>query len=51
MTDDRGRQILWEDTIKPTVDETDLAVEFNDAAEILPAWRGEGPEEMKREAI
>ena len=51
MTDDRGRQILWEDTIKPTGDETDLAAEYDDAAEILPAWRGEGPEEMEREVI
>lgn len=51
MTDDRGRQILWEDTIEPTGDETDLAAEYDDAAEILPAWRGEGPEEMKKDMI
>jgi hypothetical protein len=51
MTDDRGRQILWEDTIEPTGDETDLAAEYDDEAEILPAWRGEGPEEMKKETI
>jgi len=51
MTDDRGRKILWEDTIEPTGDETDLAVEYDDAAEILPAWRGEGPEEMKKDMI
>ena len=51
MTDDRGRQILWEDTIEPTGDETGLAAAYDDAAEILPAWRGETLEEMKREAI
>jgi hypothetical protein len=51
MTDDRDRNILWEDTIKPTEGEADLAAEYNDAAEILPAWRGEGPEEMNKEEI
>ena len=24
MMDDRGRQIMWEDTIEPTVEETDM---------------------------
>lgn len=51
MMDDRDRQILWEDTIEPTVEETDMASGHDDAAEKLPVWRGEGPEEMKREAI
>jgi hypothetical protein len=51
MTDDRGRQILWEDTIEPTWEETDLAAEYDDETEILPAWRGEGTEEMKKDMI
>ncbi|HKQ34089.1 MAG TPA: hypothetical protein VJT11_02165 [Nitrospiraceae bacterium] len=51
MTDDQGRNILWEDTIEPTVDETDVIAGHNDAAEILPAWRGADSEEMKQEAI
>lgn len=51
MTDDRDQKILWEDTIEPIGDETDLAAEHDDAAEILPAWRGAGPDEMKEEAI
>ncbi len=51
MTDDRGRQILWEDTIEPTGDETDLVAEYDDAAEILPAWRGAGSEEMEKDLI
>jgi len=51
MTDDRGRKILWEDTIEPIWDETDLAAEHDDIAEILPAWRGAGLEEMKKDMI
>ena len=51
MTDNQGRNILWEDTIEPTVDETDVIAGHNDAAEILPAWRGADSEEMKQEAI
>lgn len=51
MTDDQGRNILWEDTIEPNVDETDVLAGHNDAAEILPAWRGADSEEMKQEAI
>ncbi len=51
MTDDQGRKILWEDTIEPTVDETDVIAGQNDAAEILPAWRGADSEEMTQEAI
>jgi len=51
MTDDLGRKILWEDTIEPTVEETDVIAGRDDAAEILPAWRGAGPEEMEKEEI
>jgi hypothetical protein len=51
MFDDRNRQIMWEDTIEPTVDEIDVAAGHDAAAENLPAWDGAGPEEMKREAI
>jgi hypothetical protein len=51
MLNDRNRQILWEDTIEPIVEETDVAAEHGDAAENLPAWRGAGPEQMKREVI
>jgi hypothetical protein len=51
MTDNRGRQILWEDTIEPAVEETDVVAGHDDAAEILPAWHGAEREEMKEEAI
>ena len=51
MTDNRGRQILWEDTIEPVMEETDVVAGHDDAAEILPAWRGAELEEMKEEAI
>ena len=51
MFDDRERQIMWEDTIEPTVDETDVSAGHDAAAENLPAWDGEGPEEMNRETI
>ena len=51
MLNDRDRQILWEDTIEPIVDETDVAAGHGGAAENLPAWRGAGPEEMKKEVI
>lgn len=51
MMDDRGRQMLWEDTMKPTVEGTDMAAGYNDEAENLPVWRGKGPEAMKKEAI
>ena len=47
MMDNRGRQIIWEDTIEQTVEETNMAARRDDAAEILPAWAGEGTEEMK----
>jgi hypothetical protein len=51
MLNDRDRQILWEDTIEPTVEETGVADGHDGSAENLPAWHGTGPEEMKREAI
>lgn len=51
MFDDRDRQMLWEDTMEPSLEETDVAVEQDDAAESLPAWRSAGPEEMKEEVI
>ena len=51
MFDDRDRQIIWEDTIEPIVDEADVAFGHDAAAENLPVWHGEGPEEMKQEAI
>ena len=51
MMDDRNREIMWEDTIEPTVEEADVIAGHDDAAENLPVWRSEGPEEMKKEAI
>jgi hypothetical protein len=51
MMDDQGRRIMWEDTIEPTVEETDVIAGHDEAAENLPVWRDEGPEEMTREAI
>jgi hypothetical protein len=51
MMDDRGRQIMWEDTIEPTVGETDLASGHDAAAENLPAWPGEEPDLMTKEVI
>jgi hypothetical protein len=51
MMDGRDQQIMWEDTIESTVEETDMAAGHDDAAENLPVWRGGGPEEIKREAI
>jgi hypothetical protein len=51
MTDDRGRKILWEDTIEPTVEETDVIAGRDDAAEILPAWHGAEYEEMDKDLI
>jgi hypothetical protein len=51
MMDDRGRQIIWEDTIEPTVGETDLASGHDAAAENLPAWPGEEPDLMTKEVI
>jgi hypothetical protein len=51
MLNDRDRQILWEDTIEPAVDEADVSAGHDDAAESLPAWRGAAPEGMKKEVI
>ena len=51
MLDEQDRQILWEDTIEPTVEETGMVAGHDDGAENLPAWRGEGTEGMKQEAI
>jgi hypothetical protein len=51
MTDDLGRKILWEDTIEPAMEEADVIAGHDDAAEILPAWLGAGPEEMNEEEI
>ena len=51
MMDDRGRQIMWEDTIEPTVEETDLAAGHDAAAENLPVWPGEEADEIKNETI
>jgi hypothetical protein len=51
MMDDQGRQMLWEDTMEPSVEGADLAAGYDDAAENLPVWHGEEPEEMRRESI
>ena len=51
MMDDRGRQIMWEDTIEPTVEETDLASGHDAAAENLPVWPGEESDQMNKEVI
>ena len=51
MMDDHGRQVMWEDTIEQAVEETDMATRHDAAAETLPVWRGEMPEEMNRESI
>ena len=51
MMDDQGRQILWEDTIEPTVEETEMVAGHDAAAENLPVWRDEEPDEMKHEVI
>ena len=48
MMDDLGQKIMWEDTIEPTVEETDVVAGHDDAAENLPVWRGAESEEMKR---
>ncbi|MBI3357450.1 MAG: hypothetical protein HY038_11905 [Nitrospirae bacterium] len=51
MMDDRGRQVMWEDTIEPTVEESDLASGHDAAAENLPVWPGEEPDQMTKEVI
>ena len=44
MMDDQGRQVIWEDTIEQAAEETNMTVRRDAAAEILPAWAGEGTE-------
>ena len=51
MMDNQGRQVKWEDTIKPAVEETDMAARHDAAADTLPVWVGEEADEMKRESI
>lgn len=51
MFDGGSRKMLWEDTMEPSAEETEVAVGQDDAAEILPAWRNAGLEEVKEEAI
>lgn len=51
MGDDQDRKILWEDTIEPTLEEAGEVVGHDATAENLPAWRGAGPEEMKKDVI
>lgn len=51
MMDDQGRQVMWEDTIEPAVEETNMTASHDAAAETLPGWASEGTEEMKRESI
>jgi hypothetical protein len=51
MMDDRDRQILWEDTIEPTIEETEMVAGHDAEAENLPVWRGEESEEMEQELI
>lgn len=51
MMDDRGRQVIWEDTIEQAVEETEMATRHDAAAETLPVWSGGMPEEMNRESI
>jgi TolB-like protein len=51
MPDEAGRQLLWEDTIEPIVDETEVAAGHDAIAENLPAWYSADTEEMKREEI
>ncbi len=51
MMDSQGRQVKWEDTIEPAVEETGLAARHDATAETLPVWVGEEEDEMKRESI
>jgi hypothetical protein len=51
MMDSQGRQVKWEDTIEPAVEETGLAARHDATAETLPVWVGEEADEMKRESI
>jgi hypothetical protein len=51
MMDDRDREIMWEDTIEPTIEETDRVAGHDAAAENLPVWHGGEPEGIKKEVI
>ena len=51
MMDDQGRQVIWEDTIEQAVEETNMTVRRDAAAETIPAWACEGAEEVERESI
>jgi hypothetical protein len=51
MLNDQNRELLWEDTIEPTVSETDVSVGRDEAARNLPSWHGAGFDEMKKEVI
>ena len=51
MMDTQGRQVKWEDTIKPAAEETDMAARHDAAAETLPVWAGEEADKVKRESI
>jgi hypothetical protein len=51
MMDDRGRKVLWEDTIEPAVEELDLAASHDAEAENLPVWHNEGRSEVEYEKI
>jgi hypothetical protein len=50
MMDDQGRQVIWEDTIEQAPEKTNMTVRRDAAAEILPAWAGEGTE-VEEESI
>jgi hypothetical protein len=51
MLNEQNRELLWEDTIEPTVSETDVSVGHDEAARNLPSWHGAGVDEMKKEVI
>jgi hypothetical protein len=51
MMDDRGKQVIWDDMIEPTVEETEMAAGFDEEAQNLPVWHGEEHEEMRKESI
>ncbi|MCE9536778.1 MAG: hypothetical protein K8R65_10275 [Nitrospirae bacterium] len=51
MFDDGSRKLLWEDTIEPSAEETEVAVGQDDAAGILPAWHSAEPKDVIEEAI
>ena len=51
MLDNQGRQIMWEDTIEPTVEVTDIAAGYDDTAKVLPTWHVTEPDEIKKDMI